>query len=164
LKVEFGGADIVVEGTVDGTDRVLTGTLTQAGHSTTFTLERAKPEALMASDADIEAQKDYSHTGPNDLPGHWQGILDVKESGQKIRLAFNIAKMPDGKFVCSMGSPDQAQGIPASTIEYAPPNLRLEWPAIGGSYNGKLENGKLSGVWRQGGGAFPFVLERNGAN
>jgi hypothetical protein len=49
-------------------------------------------------------------------------------------------------------------------IQYVPPNVRLEWPTIGGSFNGKLENGKLSGVWRQGGGALPLVLERNGAN
>jgi hypothetical protein len=39
--------------------------------------------------------------------------------------------------------------------------VHLEWNAIDTSYNGKLENGKLTGAWRQGGGAVPLVLERN---
>ena len=39
----------------------------------------------------------------------------------------------------------------------------MEWKAIGAAFYGKLENGKLSGAWRQGGGALPLVLERNQA-
>ena len=78
---------------------------------------------------------------------------------------MNIAKLPDGKFSCTMISLDQGGAeIPASNIQFVPPNVRLEWNAIGGSFNGKLENGKLTGAWRQGGGAVPLVLERNGAN
>ncbi|MFZ1073372.1 MAG: hypothetical protein WAO21_08035 [Verrucomicrobiia bacterium] len=57
---------------------------------------------------------------------------------------------------------DQGYGeIPAGTVEHVPPNVRLEWPASGRSYNRKIENGKLTGAWRQGGGALPLVLERN---
>ena len=129
-----------------------------------LTLERAKPETAAALDPAIEAQKDYSYTSPNDLPGHWQGTLNVKQAGVKLRLAVNIAKLPDGKFSCTMISLDQGGGeIPASMTQYLPPNVHLEWPTIGGSYNGKLEKGKLTGVWRQGGGALPLVLERNRA-
>jgi hypothetical protein len=136
----------------------------QGGKPLPLTLERATPDAEQAQTAALEAQKDYSYTSPNDLPGHWQGTLDVKNAGIKLRLALNIAKMPDGKFSCTMISLDQGGGeIPASMIQYVPPNVRLEWPTIGGSFNGKLENGKLSGVWRQGGGALPLVLERNRA-
>jgi RNA polymerase sigma factor (sigma-70 family) len=164
VKVEFGGIGAVFEGTVDGTDRVITGTLTQGDKTMPFTLERAQPETAAALDQ-AEAQKDYSHTGPNDLPGHWQGILDVKQAGVKLRLAINIAKMPDGKFSCTMISLDQGGAeIPANNIQFIPPNVHVEWNAIGGSFNGKLENGKITGAWRQGGGAVPLVLERNGAN
>ena len=117
-----------------------------------------------AFDPASEAQKDYSYTGPNDLPGHWQGTLDVKQAGVKLRLAVNIAKLPDGKFSSTMISLDQGGAeIPASTIQFVPPNVHLEWSAIGASYNGKLENGKLTGAWRQGGGALPLILERNQA-
>ena len=161
LKAEFGGIGGAFEGTVDSSDRVMTGNWTQGGTPLPLTLERANAQAAAAKDAAIEAQKDYSHTGQNDLPGHWQGTLVVKQAGVKLRLALNIAKLPDGKFSCSMVSIDQgAAEVPASTIEYAPPNLRVEWSSLGASYNGKLENGKLSGAFRQGGAALPLVFER----
>jgi hypothetical protein len=164
VKIEFGGIGGYYEGTVDGSDQVITGNWMQGGKPLPLTLERATPDAEQAQTAALEAQKDYSYTSPNDLPGHWQGTLDVKNAGIKLRLALNIAKMPDGKFSCTMISLDQGGSeIPASMIQYVPPNVRLEWPTIGGSFNGKLENGKLSGVWRQGGGALPLVLERNRA-
>jgi hypothetical protein len=147
---------------VDESDRVIAGNFVSNGHPLPLNLERAKPDTAAALDLAIEAQKDYSHTSPNDLPGHWQGTLDVKQSGVKLRLAVNIAKLPDDKFSATMISLDQGGAeIPASTVQYVPPNVRLEWSAIGGSYNGKLENGKISGAWRQGGGALPLVLERD---
>jgi hypothetical protein len=162
VKVEFGGIGGYYEGTLDDSDRVITGNWMQGDKPLPLTLERAKPETVAAIDPAIEAQKDYSYTGPNDLPGHWQGTLNVKQEGVKLRLAVNIAKMPDGKFSASMISLDQGGGeIPASMIQYVPPNVRLEWGAINGSFNGKLENGKLTGAWRQGGGALPLVLERS---
>ncbi len=164
LKIEFGGISGSFEGTLDENDRVITGTLVSNGHSLPLSFERAKPETAAALDPASEAQKDYSYTGPNDLPGHWQGTLDVKQAGIKLRLAVNIAKLPDGKLSCTMISLDQGGGeISASTIQFVPPNLHLEWSAIGASFHGKLENGKLTGAWRQGGGALPLVLERNRA-
>jgi hypothetical protein len=162
VKIEFGGIGGAFEGTADDSARVITGNWIQGGQPLPLTLERAKPETAVALDPAIEAQKDYSHTSPNDLPGHWQGTLDVKQAGVKLRLAVNIAKMPDGKFSCTMISLDQGGAeIPASTIQYVPPNVHLEWSGIGGSFHGKLENGKITGAWRQGGGALPLVLERN---
>ncbi len=162
VKIEFGGIGGNFEGMVNESARVITGNWIQGGKPLPLTIERAKPETAAAQDAATEAQKDYSYTGPNDLPGHWQGTLNVKQEGVKLRLAVNIAKMPDGKFSCTMISLDQGGAeIPADNIQYVPPNVRLEWGAINGSFNGKLENGKLTGAWRQGGGALPLVLERN---
>ena len=162
VKMEFSGIGTVFEGTVDGAHRVITGNLSLGGKPTPLTMERAKPEIALASDDPaIEVQKDYSHASPNDLPGHWKGILNVNRS--KLRLAFDVAKLPDGTFSCSMINFDrEGTEIPASAIQYAPPNVRLEWNAIGASFNGKLENGKLTGAWRQGGEAVPLVMERNG--
>jgi hypothetical protein len=163
LKAEFGGIGGAFEGKVDSGDRVITGNWTQSGITLPLTLERANAQAAAAKEADIEMQKDYTHTNPNDLPGHWQGTLLVKQAGVKLRLALNIAKLPDGKFSCSMVSIDQGGAeVPASAIEYAPPNVRVEWSALGASYNGKLENGKLTGTFRQAGAAMPLVFERNG--
>ena len=165
VKMEFSGIGTVFEGTVDGTDRAIAGNLILGGKPTPLTVERAKPEiALVSDDPAIEVQKDYSHGSPNDLPGHWQGTLDTKPAGVKYRLAVNIAKLPDGTFSCSMINLDrEGTEIPASTIQYVPPNVHLEWSAIDASFNGKLENGKLTGAWRQGREAVPLVLERTEA-
>ena len=161
VKAEFGGIGGAFEGKVESGDRVITGNWTQGSATLPLTLERANAQAAAAKEADIEAQKDYSHTGPNDLPGHWQGTLVVKQAGVKLRLALNIAKLPDGKFSCSMVSLDQGGAeIPASIIEFVPPNVRVEWNSIGASYNGKLENDKLTGAFRQAGAAMPLVFER----
>jgi hypothetical protein len=162
VKAEFGGIGGTFEGTVESGDRVITGTWTQGSATLPLTLERANAQTAAAKEAAIEMQKDYSHTGPNDLPGHWQGTLEVKEASVKLRLGLNIAKLPDGKFSCSMVSLDQgATEVPASAIQYAPPNVRVEWGAIGASFNGTLENGKLTGAFRQAGAALPLVFERS---
>ena len=162
VKAEFGGIGGAFEGAVESGDRVITGNWTQGSATLPLTLERANAQAAAAKEAAIEMQKDYSHTGPNDLPGHWQGTLEVKEASVKLRLALNIAKLPDGKFSCSMVSLDQGGAeIPASAIQFAPPNVRVEWSPIGASYNGKLENGKLTGAFRQAGAAMPLVFERS---
>ena len=48
VKVEFGGIGAIFEGTVDDSDRVITGNLTQGGKPMPLTLERAKPETAAA--------------------------------------------------------------------------------------------------------------------
>jgi hypothetical protein len=147
------------EGRLDGNDTEMEGNWIEGGQHFPMSFKRADWQAEQAR----EAQKDYSHAGQNDLPGHWKGTLNANRT--KLQLALNVAKLPDGTYSCSMISPSmEGTEIPASTTQYFPPNLRLEWPAIGVSFNGKLENGKLSGAWRQGGGAVPLVLERTGAN
>jgi hypothetical protein len=162
VRIEFGGIGGVYEGRVNTRDKEILGTWTQG--------ETSKPLPLNLSltaphaGQDQEANKDYSHTGPTDLPGHWKGTLDIKRANIKLQLVLNIARMPDGTLSGSLVSVDQGgTEIPASLVQYTPPNARMEWKAIGAAFYGKLENGKLSGAWRQGGGALPLVLERNQA-
>jgi len=165
VRIEFGGIGGYFEGTVDDNDQVITGKWKGGGMPLPLTLERAKPGSVAGTDAATEAQKDYSHTSPNDLPGHWQGTLDVKKAGVKLRLALNVAKMPDGKFSATMISLDQGGGeIPASLVEYDSPDVHLEWGGIGGSFEGKLGNGKITGTWQQNGSTLPLVFERNPAS
>jgi len=165
VRIEFGGIGGYFEGTVDDGDQVITGKWKGGGMPLPLTLERATPGSLAGSDGASEAQKDYSHTSSNDLPGHWHGTLEVKKAGIKLRLALNVAKMPDGKFSATMISLDQGGGeIPASLVEYDSPAVRLEWGGIGGSFQGKLENGKITGIWRQNGSELPLVFERDPAS
>ena len=161
VKVEFGGIGGYFEGTVDASARVITGKWMSGGKPLPLVLERAKPGSVAGLDPASEAQKDYSHAGPNDLPGHWQGTLEVKKPNVKLRLLLNVAKLPDGKFSATMVSVDQGSGeIPASLVEYDAPDTHLEWSGIGGSFRGKLENGKITGIWQQNKSELPLVFER----
>jgi hypothetical protein len=36
----------------------------------------------------------------------------------------------------------------------------MAWKWTGGAYEGRLENGKLTGTWQQSGGGFPLTFER----
>jgi hypothetical protein len=159
VRIEFGGLGGVYEGRVNTSDKEIIGAWVQGetNKPLPLNLSLADPHA----DQEQEANKDYSHVGPTDLPGHWKGTLDVKQSNMKFQLVLNIARMPDGTFFGSLVVPDQGGAeIPASLVQYTSPAAHLEWKAIGASFYGKLENGKLNGAWRQGGGAIPLVLER----
>src|ERR1700690_3814317 len=125
------------EGRLNGNKMEMDGDWIEGGQHLPMTFKRADWQAEQAR----EAQKDYSHASPNDLPGHWKGTL--KANGAKLPLALNVAKLPEGTFSCSLISLDQGGAeIPANNVQFIPPNLRLEWNAIETSYNGKLENGK----------------------
>jgi hypothetical protein len=78
-------------------------------------------------------------------------------------VALDIAKLPNGSYSAALASPDQFGAeapIAPSDFEYSTPDLHMEWQPMGGTYDGRLENGKLTGTWSQGGGGFALVFER----
>jgi hypothetical protein len=153
LQAEFDSFKGSFEGRVDSEE--MAGAFKQAGISLPLTLRRADA----AEQAEQEPVKNY-YTGRDGLPGHWEGTLNARTAGQ-FHLLFNIAQLPDGSFSATLASPDQMTNeIPATTVQHTPPNVRIEWNGIGGSFNGTLKNGKLTGTWRQGGASFPLSLNR----
>jgi hypothetical protein len=80
-----------------------------------------------------------------------------------IRFALDIAKLPDGTYSAALANIDEFNydaPMPASDFQYSPPQVHMKWKWADGAYEGKLENGKLTGTWWQGGGGFPLVFER----
>lgn len=160
VHVEIGAVGGVFEGALGSGGTEIKGTWSQAGVTLPLTIKRADPRADRAQVAAVEAKKDYSYTSPDDLTGHWKGALDVK--GMKLHLALHVAKLPDGKLAGALDSLDQgANDIPANAVRFTAPTAHLEWQTIAGVFDGKLQNGKLSGTWRQGGQSFPLVFERS---
>jgi hypothetical protein len=153
---------LIFHGTLNDARTEITGVAIQAGQKLPMSLKRADYPAEHASDAD----KDYTFSSENDLQGHWHGswVVTIAKSKALIRLALDIAKLPDGSYSATMTSVDQFEGnapIPTSDFQYSPPNLQMEWKWAGCAYEGKLANGKLVGHWSQGGGTFPLVFERS---
>ena len=79
-------------------------------------------------------------------------------------MQLDIAKMPDGTYSVAIANLEQLGNnhpIPASSFEYSQPDLHAEWKWAGGTYDGRLENGKIVGTWSEGGGRFALVFERS---
>jgi hypothetical protein len=157
VKLAVASGAGMFEGEINNAKTEMAGLWIQGGQSTPVTVERADYQAEHAHDAD----KDYSFASENDLQGHWKGSWEIWKV--KIRLALDIAKLPDGTFSATIANLDQFGNddpVPASNFEYRASDLRLKWKWADGAYEGKLENGKLVGTWLQGGGGFPLVFER----
>jgi hypothetical protein len=139
----------------------LSGSWIQGGQASPVVFKRADYLAEQAQ----QDEADYWFTSPSDLRGHWRGSWDLVLGKIKVNIpmALDIAKMPDGTYSAAIANLEQlgnADPIPASSFKYSPPNLHAEWKWAGGSYDGRLENGKIVGTWSQGGGGFALVFER----
>jgi RNA polymerase sigma factor (sigma-70 family) len=151
------------QGELNSANTEMTGSWLQGGASTPSIFKRADYDAERAA----EPVKDYSYASGNDLQGHWKGswILPLGNVKVSIRFALDIAKLPDGTYAAALANLDQVNNndpIPASDFQYSPPAVHMEWKwADHTKYEGKLENGKLTGTWFQGGGGFPLVFARS---
>ncbi len=155
IRFEMTAINGAFEGSLNNRDDQMTGTWTQMGNKLPLTFQRAKANAQTTANVEM----DYGQGAGNQVQGHWKGALEANNT--TLHIVFHIALLPDGSYSATMDSPDQgAAGIPATAAQFTYPNVRLEWKAIGGVFTGKLENGKLSGTWRQGNGTLPLKLER----
>jgi len=96
------------------------------------------------------------------VAGRFSGALNT--GAIELTVVFNISAAPDGALSATADSPDQgAMGIPVAKTTFTNGDtLRLEIPAIAGSWEGKLssDGNTLTGTWTQGGGSLPLTLKR----
>ncbi len=160
VHVEIGSVGGVFDGELADDGMEIKGSWSQAGQKLPLTIKRTDPRADRVRAAAKAVKIDYAYSSPDDLTGHWTGALDVQ--GMKLHLALHVGKLSDGSLAGSLDSLDQgANGIPANAVRFNAPAAHLEWRSIAGVYDGKLQGGKLSGTWRQGGQSFPLVFERS---
>jgi len=96
-----------------------------------------------------------------DMVGTWQGTLK-NAKGKELRLVGKISKAANEKLAATFYSIDQGgQPIPAGAVTQQGTNIKIDIPAIGGTYEGKLsaDNNSLTGTWTQGPSAFPLTLK-----
>ncbi len=93
-----------------------------------------------------------------DITGQWNGILKVQQ--MQLRLVFNIAKNGN-EYSATMDSPDQgAKGIPVSSVRFENNNLTITVDNIKLEYSGTLQDGIITGVFKQGNFSNPMNLSR----
>lgn len=158
VKLTLGSGAGMFQGDINSQNTEITGSWMQDGQSVPASVKRADYQAEHAQDAD----KDYSFTSRNDLQGHWKGSWEFMNV--PVSEAWDIAKLPDGTYSATsinLEHPTDYDPVPASDFQYDPPLVRMAWKWAGVGFEGRLENGKLTGTWQQGGGGFPLVLERS---
>ena len=161
VRFEMAGIDGSFQGNLNESDDELAGTWTQLRKKFPLKFERVQTNTPPT----VETEKDYGQGGLFQIQGHWNGAMQVDMGARggktELRIVFNIAQMPDGSYSATLDSPDQgAKGIPATLVDFTFPNLHMELKQIGGVFEGKLENGRLSGTWHQGKAAIPLQLQR----
>jgi hypothetical protein len=148
-NVEVTHLRIKLQGIINSSNTEIRGTLPNGSSVIPWTFKHGKQEQ----------RGDFSYTKETDLQGHWQGILN--EEGIKLQLFLHIAKLPDGKYSATLDSSDGTSGMLAIVVRYRPPEVRIEWIWNGCSFAGKLERGKLSGMWNDVGQPTRLVFERS---
>jgi len=149
LTFEMVAAKVSYTGKLE--NAVITGTFNQNGLS--FPLVLTRTEA-----APVPVTIKIEPTGPNDITGDWNGKLKV--GGMQLRLVFHVSKA-ENAYSATMDSPDQgAKGLPMSKTKFENNTLTVEMASAGIEYVGKLDSGKVTGTFKQGGQSFPMVLTR----
>lgn len=117
--------------------------------------------ALLASAAFIFAAAIPLHaqSGTSSIAGTWQGTLALP-GGNTIRVAFSIAKNPDGSFHGGVRYVDRDAGLVFSSITFSAPDLTITQSLTSMAYHGKLsaDSRSFTGTWSQGKFASPLTL------
>lgn len=94
-----------------------------------------------------------------EINGIWHGNLNF--NGQKLGLIFHLCKDENGKPSGKMDIPQQGViDMPINLSLLTQDSISLYLPAIGMSYNGKLIQDKIKGVFKQNGVSIPMNLEQ----
>jgi hypothetical protein len=94
-----------------------------------------------------------------ELSGPWEGKLAV-DAKTTLTVRFTFSQHPDGTYAAVLDSPDNTaiKNVPVSAVSFIAGTLKLNVPALSGSYVGTLKDGKIDGHWTQPGGTLPLVL------
>jgi uncharacterized protein (TIGR03435 family) len=87
-----------------------------------------------------------------DMVGTWQGTLK-NPKGKELKLVGKISRAANEKLAATFYSIDQGgQPINAGSVTQQGSDIKIDIPAIGGTYEGKLsgDGNALTGTWNQG--------------
>jgi murein DD-endopeptidase MepM/ murein hydrolase activator NlpD len=96
------------------------------------------------------------------LTGDWEGTLDT--GAANLRLTLHVTKTDDGLYLGNLVSVDQGGSvIPMKKASVDGRSVTMEFPLVGGSFDGKLsaDGAQLDGTWSQG-APLPLTFKRVG--
>jgi hypothetical protein len=142
--------DPTFKGTLSEDAKTLGGDFTQGPVTGTFTLAWKGEAKFEAPPKNAPLSKDFE--------GSWEGALEV--NGATLRLNLKLTNQ-DGGATGTLISIDQGGAeIPLNSIVQTDAHLKFTVPGVGGSYEGDLKDGRISGTWTQGPGSLPLSFKR----
>ena len=101
----------------------------------------------------------HAQTSIPTIAGTWQGALALP-NGNSVRVAFAIAKNPDGSLHGGIKYVDGNAGLVLSSVTFSAPDLAVTQSMISMAYHGKLsaDGQSIIGTWSQGDRTMPLTL------
>jgi uncharacterized protein (TIGR03435 family) len=101
----------------------------------------------------------HAQSNTSSIAGTWQGALALP-NGNSVRVAFSIAKNPDGLLHGGIRYVDSNAGLVFSSITFSAPDLAVTQSMVNMAYHGKLsaDGQSIIGTWSQGDRTLPLTL------
>ena len=107
------------------------------------------------------AETDFAPRAGSDIQGLWKGTIKFGQT--QLRQNLKISEAMDGTIRAEMQSVDQSsQYTPASSMTRNGDIIKISFPGIGGTFEGKLDTvaGQIAGNLKQGGKQAPLTFKR----
>ena len=94
-----------------------------------------------------------------EIVGVWRGKLQV-DPKTSMTIDFTFARKPDGHYSAVLDSPTGGaiKQVAAKVVSLEGDALKVEVPALSGTFSGTVKASNIDGKWAQPGGSFPLVL------
>ena len=131
-------------------NKKLAGNFEQAGNRAPATLQKTGPPQVEYPPRNTPVAKE--------LEGEWKG--DYEMLGYTRHVSIKFANHPDGATAEFVVVGRKHNNLPVNLVTQEGDLITVDSHEIGFSFEGRLRNGKLNGVIRQGAAESPLVLER----
>lgn len=131
-------------------DKKMAGNLEQAGNRAPATLQKMGPPQVEYPARSTPVAKE--------LEGEWKG--DYEMLGYTRHVSINVANHPDGATADFVVIGRKHNVLPVDLVTQEGDLVTVDSHEMGFSFEGRLRNGKLTGVIRQAAIETPLVLER----
>lgn len=101
----------------------------------------------------------HAQSSTPSIVGTWQGALALP-NGNSVRVAFSIAKNPDGSLHGGIRYVDANAGLVFTSVTFSAPDLAVTQSMTSMAYHGKLsvDGQTIIGTWSQGDRTLPLTL------
>ena len=101
----------------------------------------------------------HAQSSTPSIVGTWQGALETP-NGNSVRVAFSIAKNPDGSLHGGIRFVDSNAGLVFTSVTFSAPDLAVTQSMTSMAYHGKIsaDGQSIIGTWSQGDRTLPLTL------